>query len=190
MFTAQGRDREQAFSVRGILTNRTKLVLGEQEVLAIVMAVALQKVIVHKQIYDVSVILKFHRRQQLGRMAKQAGQHCYRGAVMLAGARGRWSQGPRPLAWGFPQPRSHTCNLGFQTHGPIPSVQFSSVTQLCPTFCDPMDGSTPGLPVHHHLLEFTQTHVHRVRDAIQPSHPRSSPSPPAPNPSQHQSLFQ
>ena len=70
MFTAQGQDREQAFSVRGTLTNRTKLVLGEQEVLAIVMAVALQKVIVHKQIYDVSVILKFHRRQQLGRIAK------------------------------------------------------------------------------------------------------------------------
>ena len=70
------------------------------------------------------------------------------------------------------------------------TVQFSSVAQSCPTLCDPMNRSTPGLPVHHHLLEFTQTHVHRVRDAIQPSHPRSSPSPPAPNPSQRQSLFQ
>ena len=70
------------------------------------------------------------------------------------------------------------------------SVQFSSVAQSCLTLCDPMNRSTPGLPVHHHLLEFTQTHVHRVRDAIQPSHPQSSPSPPAPNPSQHQSLFQ
>ena len=70
------------------------------------------------------------------------------------------------------------------------SVQFSSVTQSCPTLCDPMNLSTPGLPVHHHLPEFTQTHVHRVRDAIHPSHPRSSPSPPDPNPSQHQSLFQ
>ena len=70
------------------------------------------------------------------------------------------------------------------------AVQFSSVTQLCPTLCDPMNYSTPGLPVHHHFPEFTQTHVHRVPDAIQPSHPRSSPSPPAPNPSQHQSLFQ
>ena len=69
-------------------------------------------------------------------------------------------------------------------------VQFSSVTQSCPTLCDPMNHSTPGLPVHHQLLEFTQTHVHRVSDAIQPSHPLSSPSPPAPNPSQHQSLFQ
>ena len=71
-----------------------------------------------------------------------------------------------------------------------PSVQFSSVAQSCPTLCDPMNCSMPGLPVHHHLPEFTQTHVHRVSDAIQPSHPGSSPSPPAPNPSQHQSLFQ
>ena len=72
----------------------------------------------------------------------------------------------------------------------LSSVQFSSVAQSCPTLCDPINCSTPGLPVHHHLLEFTQTHVHRVGDAIQPSHPLSSPSPPAPNPSQHQSLFQ
>ena len=72
----------------------------------------------------------------------------------------------------------------------ISSVQFSSVAQLCPTLGDLMNRSTPGLPVHHHLPEFTQTHVHRVCDAIQPSHPWSSPSPPAPNPSQHQSLFQ
>ena len=68
------------------------------------------------------------------------------------------------------------------------SVQFSLVAQLCPTLCDPMNGSTPGLPVHHQLPEFTQTHVHRVRVAIQPSHPLSSPSPPAPNPFQHQSF--
>ena len=72
----------------------------------------------------------------------------------------------------------------------ISSVQFISVTQSCPTLCDPMNPSTPGLPVHHQLLEFTQTQVHQVSDAIQPSHPLSSPSPPAPNPSQHQSLFQ
>ena len=65
--------------------------------------------------------------------------------------------------------------------------QFSSVAQLCPTLCDPMNRSTPGLPVHHQLPEFTQTHVHRVGDAIQPPHPLSSP---APNPSQHQNLFQ
>ena len=68
--------------------------------------------------------------------------------------------------------------------------QFSSVTQLCPTPCNPMNHSTPGLPVHHQLPEITQTHVHRVSDAIQPSHPLLSPSPPALNPSQHQSLFQ
>ena len=70
------------------------------------------------------------------------------------------------------------------------SDQIRSVTQSCPTLCDPMNRSTPGLPVHYQLLEFTQTHIHRVSDAIQPSHPLSSPFPPAPNPSQHQSLFQ
>ena len=69
-------------------------------------------------------------------------------------------------------------------------LQFSSVAQSCPTLCDPMNCNTPGLPVHHQLPEFTQTHVHQVSDAIQLSHPLSSPSPPAPNPSQHQSLFQ
>ena len=72
----------------------------------------------------------------------------------------------------------------------ISSVQFSSVAHLCPTLCDPMNRSTPGLPVYHQLPEFTQTHVHRVSNAIQPSHPLSSPSPPASNPSQHQRLFQ
>ena len=70
------------------------------------------------------------------------------------------------------------------------SVQFSSFSQSCRLFCIPMNRSTPGLPVHHQLPEFTQTHVHRVGDAIQPCHPLSSPSPPAPNPSQRQSLFQ
>ena len=68
--------------------------------------------------------------------------------------------------------------------------QIRSVAQSCPTLCDPMNRSTPGLPVHHQLPEFTQTHVHRVSDAIQPSHPLSSPSPLAPNLAQHQSLFQ
>ena len=71
-----------------------------------------------------------------------------------------------------------------------PSVQFSSVAQSCPTHCDPINRSTPGLPVHHQLPEFTQTHNHWVGDAIQPSHPLSSPSPPAPNPSQHQAILQ
>ena len=72
----------------------------------------------------------------------------------------------------------------------ISSVQFSSVTQSCLTLCDPMNRSTPGLPVHHQHPEFTQTHVHWVGDATQPSHPLLSPFPPAPNPSQNQSLFQ
>ena len=70
------------------------------------------------------------------------------------------------------------------------SVQFSPVAQSCLTLCNPMNHSTPGLPVHRQLPEFTQTHVHQVGDVIQPSHPLSSPFPPAPNPSQHQSLFQ
>ena len=75
--------------------------------------------------------------------------------------------------------------VGVSSRGP-----FRSVTQSCPILCDPTSHSTPGLPVHHQLPEFTQTHVHRVSDAIQPSHRLSSPSPPAPNPSQYQGLFQ
>ena len=70
------------------------------------------------------------------------------------------------------------------------SVPFCSVARSCLTLCDPMNCSTPGLPVHHQLPEFIQTHVHRVGDAIQPSHPLSSPSPPGFNLSQHQGLFQ
>ena len=91
---------------------------------------------------------------------------------------------------------TYICNLNYDTkvftkQKQTPSsVQFSSVTQLCLTLCDPMDSSIPGLLVHCQLPEFTQIHVHRISDAIQPSHPLSSPSPPAPNPSQHQSLFQ
>ena len=76
------------------------------------------------------------------------------------------------------------------TGGQITILKFSSIAQSCPTLCNPMNCSTPGLPVHHQLSEFTQTHVHQVSDAIQSSHPLLSPSPPAPNPSQHQSHFQ
>ena len=79
---------------------------------------------------------------------------------------------------------------GLPVHHQCLELQFSSVAQLCLTLCDPMNCSLPGLLVHHQLPEFTQTHVHWVGDAIQPSHPLSSPSPPAPNPSQHQGLFQ
>jgi len=70
------------------------------------------------------------------------------------------------------------------------SLQFSSVAQSCLTFCNPMDCSMLGLPIHHQLPELAQIHLHRVSDAIQPSHPLSSPSPPASNPSQHQRFFQ
>ena len=104
-----------------------------------------------------------------------------------------------PFNFSFPGgsvSKKSACNAG--DLGSIPGSgispregnQFSSVAQSCPTLCDPMNCSTTGLPVHQQLPEFTQTHVHRVSDAIQPSHPLSSPSPPAPNPSQHQSLFQ
>ena len=72
----------------------------------------------------------------------------------------------------------------------VSSVQISSVVQSCLTLCDPLNCNTPGFPVHHQLLELAQINVHWVSDAIQPSHPLSSTSPPAPNPSQHQSLFQ
>ena len=94
------------------------------------------------------------------------------------------------LGPGFPWRRGNR-SLSSRTHWGLlssASVQFSSVAQLCPTLCDPMNHSMPGLPVHHQLPEFTQTHSHRVSDAIQPSHPLLSPSPPAPSPSQHQSF--
>ena len=94
-----------------------------------------------------------------------------------------WSGLPFPTPGNLPDLETEPASL-------ISPVQFSSVAQSCLTLCDPMNRSTPGLPVQHRLPEFTQTHVHRVSDAIQPSHTLSSPSPPAPNPSQHQSLFQ
>ena len=90
---------------------------------------------------------------------------------------------PTPLGW------ASSVIQQFPT-GYLFSIQFSSVAQSFPTLCDPMIHSTPGLPVHHQLTEFTQTHVHQVSNAIEPSHPLSSPSPLAPNPSQHQGLFQ
>ena len=108
-----------------------------------------------------------------------------------------WSGLPFPSPGDLPnpgiKPRSPILQAGSlptELSGKPSYCCFSSVTQSSPTLCDPMNRSTPGLPVHHQLLKFTQTHVHRVGDAIQPSHPGSSPSPPAPNPSQHQGLFQ
>ena len=95
-----------------------------------------------------------------------------------------------PLSMGFTRQESWS-GLPCPPPGDLPdpeisSVQFSSVAQACPTLCDPLNWITPGFPVHHQLLELAQTHVHWVRDAIQPSHPLSSPSPPAFNISQHQ----
>ena len=113
---------------------------------------------------------------------------------------------PTPLCtlhpWQSSLRGSHICplslpglSLGASSLGSLPpDSQFptivSSVAQSCSSLWDPMNHNMPGLPVHHQLLEFTQTHAHWFGDAIQPSHPLSSPSPPAPNPSQHQGLFQ
>ena len=96
-----------------------------------------------------------------------------------------------PLGWtGWISLQSKGLSRVFSNTSLIQLVQFSSVAQSCPTLCDPMNRSTPGLPVRHKLPEFTQTYVHQVSDAIRPSHPLLSPSRPAPNPSQHQGLFQ
>ena len=114
-----------------------------------------------------------------------------------------WSRLPRPPPGDLPNPEIEPVSPespALQADSLPPShreisyfictflLQFRSVAQPCPTLCDPMDCSTPGLPVHRHLLEFTQTHVHHVREAIQPSHSLSSPSPPAFNLSQRQGL--
>ena len=96
----------------------------------------------------------------------------------------------RVLEWGAMEFKMYQCTFNSQSVLFLNSDQIRSVAQSCPTLCNPMNRSTPGLSVHHQLPEFTQTHVHRVSDAIQPSHPLLSPSPPVPNPSQHQSLFQ
>ena len=105
---------------------------------------------------------------------------------------------PSILAWRIPwtEEPGGLQSIGLQSWTQLKQLstyasdQIRSVAQSCPTLCDPMNRSTSGLPVHHQLLEFTETHIQGVSDAIQPSHPLSSPSPLAPNPSQHQSLFQ
>ena len=106
---------------------------------------------------------------------------------------------PVPQHSNYISERNHKCMAYFWSLYSVPLdymsvhhqfISVSSVAQLCPTLCDPMNHSRPGLPVHHHLLEFTQTHIHQGGDAIQASHPPSSPFPPALNPSQHQSLLQ
>ena len=96
------------------------------------------------------------------------------------------------IVHGVAESSTQLSNFNFTSHSDsmLLQFQFSSVTQSCPNVCDHMDCSTPGLPVHHQLPEFTQSHVHWVGDPIQPSHPLSSPSPPAFSLSQHQGLFQ
>ena len=101
----------------------------------------------------------------------------------------RWQPTSLPRPWDSPgRSTGEGCHCLLRYY--YISDQIRSVAQSCLTLCDPMNCSTPGLPVHHQLPEFTETHVHRVSDAFQPSQPLLSPSPPAPNPSQHQSLFQ
>ena len=116
----------------------------------------------------------------------RTGKNCYNRTE--DNPTGKWARGSAdtPPKTVHRRPKEHVKRCSTPVSHP---VQFSSV-QSCPTLCDPMNRSTPGLPVHHQLPEFTQTHVYQVSDAIQPSHPLSSPSPLAPNPSQHQSLFQ
>ena len=109
---------------------------------------------------------------------------------------GYWSGLPFPSPGETPEPRIKSASPALAgnsltlSHQGSPFISFNSVAQSCPTLCDPMNCSTPGLAVHHQLPEFTQTHMHRVSDAIQSSHPLLSPFPPAPNPSQYESLFQ
>ena len=118
-------------------------------------------------------------------------------AIVTSVRRNKWQQSLLTCrgVWSYLQTPREKMGTGHQAHQRNPlrsfsSVQFISVAQLCPTLCDPMDCSTPGFPIHHQLLEVTQTHVHLVGDAIQPSHPLLSPSPPTFNLFQHQGLFQ
>ena len=148
-------------------------------------------------------------------MANRRGKGRSSGRVPLLGLQNHWGRWLQPwnqktiaswqgsndksrLCWKAEtllcQPSSYSqgCGLsnGQKCLWELDHKEGSSGAQLCPTLCNPMDCSMPGLPVHHQLPELTQTHVHLVGDAIQPSHPLSSPFPPAPNPSQHQGLFQ
>ena len=148
-----------------------------------------------------NMFLQFCQRKETGFPSVQFSQSC----LTLCDAMN--SSTPASLSitnsWSLPKPSHPYMTTGktialtrWTFIGKVMSLlfnilsQFSSFTQLFPTLCDPMNCSTSGLPVHHQLPEFAQTHAHRVGDAIQPSHPLSSPSPPAPNPSQHQGLFQ
>ena len=102
-----------------------------------------------------------------------------------------WSGLLCPPPWNLPNPGIEPTSLMSPALAErFLNTQFSSVAQSCPTLCNPMNCSTPGLPVHHQLLQFTQTHIHQVSDAIEPPHPLLALSPPAPNPSRYHGLFQ
>ena len=128
-------------------------------------------------------------KRLISRLLQDSRKEVMSGLDNMVGATdiGRRKQVQNTFIHDFSQ--SSSCHK-FNNYSQFSSVQFSPVAQSCLTLYDPMNRSTPGLSVHHQFPEFTQTHVHRVNDAIQPSHTLSSPSPPAPNPSQHQSLFQ
>ena len=122
--------------------------------------------------------LNFYVKNKVGTLQQLGCGHCTARASMI----------PTFLFFFFSASLIIYC-MSFPGSSLFSSVQFSSVTQSCPTLCDPMNHSTPGLPAHHQIPEFTWTHVHCISDAIQPSHPLLSPSPPALNLSQHQGLF-
>ena len=145
---------------------------------------------------SLSLLQQIHRNQKLNRGLLYCRQILYQLSHQGNSRIMEWVA--YPFSRGSSQPRNRTsvsCIAGRFLPSEPPGksellyTQFSSLAQLCLTLCNPMDCSTPGLPVHHQLLEFTQTHVHQDSDAIQPSHPLSSHSPPALNLSQHQGLF-
>ena len=127
--------------------------------------------------------LFFWKSTCFNKRTRGTGQWALKNQLMMVGANTKWLVFGAGLSWSSP---NHAMDHTLETQGNCP---VGSIIQLFLTLCDPMDCSTPGFPVHYQLLEFTQTHVHSVSDAIQPSHPLSSPSPPAFNLSQHQGLF-
>ena len=151
------------------------------------------KISIHKENYSLSKLKTCYEKQQQHLREWIYWQVIFLEKCLYSG----YKKSYNPInIWGedlhinFTKEEISMANEHIERYSMSLTFQFSSVAQSCPTLRDPMNLSTPGLPVHHQLPEFTQTHVHRVSDAIQPSHPLSSPSPPAPNPSQHQSLFQ
>ena len=147
------------------------------------------------------IFVKVCRRSQASLEYRSAGKTATFHAGDLGSSPGsQRSPGEENYPFQYSGLETSMLSIGYGCHFRLPmriadqsvylTLQFSSVAQSCPTLCNPMNYSTPGLPVHHQLPEFTQTHVHPVSDAIQPSHPLLSPCPPAPNPSKHQGVFQ